>query len=365
MAIRLSCPICGATEVEKKLDVEFAPGILPREYSFYYCLICDFGFCRPRELTEEILNEFYSSSERSHASDTLYRYDDYQSQLNFFENVLKLVPEMKILDFGCAEGDLLNKIHENLHVPFSNLYGYDVFPNKKAEYHHADTLASISTLKFDVIILSHVLEHLLSFDLLSVIRRFLSPTGKLFVESPNAGGYAALPRRTPGYYFDRLHINHFTINSLVALLKKESFTPLHISDSSFPYSDGLPYPVLMGIFMPKILSFDFFNETLLLDNNKIMEFKKAYAKTELIVWGVGDNFYRANSLGLFDSLHVVAVVDRNLGKKMHPHYPATITIAEALNEFPNAAVLPMMSWRVMEAIETIKSIDPGRIIIIY
>jgi 2-polyprenyl-3-methyl-5-hydroxy-6-metoxy-1,4-benzoquinol methylase len=362
---RQRCPICGSGSLTNYLEINFAKGLLPDSYKYLYCSECDFAFSRPPELTNERLENYYSGKNRDHTSDTAYRVDDFATQLGYLQEYLISNPNVKILDFGCAEGRLLSLIHEKLQIPRKDLFGFDVFSNPNAKYQHFTHFNDVVNTNFDLIIVSHVLEHLLNFDVLFELSKILASNGVILIEVPNANRYDIFPRVTPGYYFDRLHLNHFTSSSLVRMMEKHFFRTLEIRESTFPYSDGARYPVLIGVFNRFAINGNFLEKTIQLDRKRVNQFAVENANEALIVWGLGDNFFRALSLGLFDSLVVVAIVDQDKNKLIPKNFPDPIGLKEALESFPQAAVLPMMSWGKSDAAAKVSALDPTRKILMF
>lgn len=102
--------------------------------------------------------------------------------------------QSKVLDIGCGAGSLLTK--------FANLgmetFGVDPDENARAQAsgngHHvfpgtAEAIpAALKDEKFDVVAMTHVLEHCLNpLEALQNARSLLSETGKFYCEVPNAG----------------------------------------------------------------------------------------------------------------------------------------------------------------------------------
>jgi len=124
-----------------------------------------------------------------------------------------------VLDFGCGEASLL--IELATHFPSSVFLGFEPGPAAHTASNTAKTLGldnlSIATMQeahergpYDLIIASHVMEHLVDFDLLHRLRDSLTESGILYVEVPDSLHYEDHQRLEFRYYFDRLHVNHFT-----------------------------------------------------------------------------------------------------------------------------------------------------------
>ena len=66
-------------------------------------------------------------------------------------------------------------------------------------------------------ILSHVLEHLLDFSMLALLRDVLAESrAALCRVCLTRSGMSVSPRLEYLYYFDRLHVNHFSPQALAA-----------------------------------------------------------------------------------------------------------------------------------------------------
>ncbi|QDU85943.1 Malonyl-[acyl-carrier protein] O-methyltransferase [Planctomycetes bacterium Pla163] len=112
-----------------------------------------------------------------------------------FERVLgELRPprgECRVLDVGCGSGDLLARYAElgwSAHGIEVSPHGCEVARAKGLEVHQGDVFdAPFPTGRFDLIILSHVVEHVLDpVGFLARVREFLAPGGLLVVLTPNS-----------------------------------------------------------------------------------------------------------------------------------------------------------------------------------
>src|ERR1700733_7543763 len=130
----------------------------------------------------------------------------------------------KVLDFGCGEASLLIELAGAF--PSSMFFGFDPGPGAKSGSQKADLLGlknmKITDLKtseckdsYDIVIASHVMEHVLDFRLFHHLSGLLAENALLYIEVPNSLRYECHHRREFLYYFDRLHVNHFTPEALV------------------------------------------------------------------------------------------------------------------------------------------------------
>lgn len=145
-----------------------------------------------------------------------------------------LPKEATILDFGCGYGQLLIGLRKE---GYSQLVGLDILDKQIAlcRQQGFQVFESIEDLiaqglKFDRIVMSHVLEHIEKPAIISTLVRIrtelLSPKGKLILIVPNAMS------NTGCYwmYEDWTHHVLFTPGSLIYVLKAAGFTQIDFID---------------------------------------------------------------------------------------------------------------------------------------
>jgi 2-polyprenyl-3-methyl-5-hydroxy-6-metoxy-1,4-benzoquinol methylase len=98
-----------------------------------------------------------------------------------------------ILDFGCNQGLFLELLFE---LGCTNLHGYDVveFSGNNKKYQYWNSLEAIydSGIKFDVIRMNHVIEHLPNIDTTLIkLRKLLKYDGIIIGQTPNASHYTS------------------------------------------------------------------------------------------------------------------------------------------------------------------------------
>lgn len=141
-----------------------------------------------------------------------------------------------ILDYGCGFGQLLFALSNE---GYSNICGVDIETSalKHCQYNKLNVkqlnianLCNPFEQKFDVIIFSHIIEHLPKdsmIETLSIVKDlFLNPDGKILVAVPNAqsntGCYWA--------YEDFTHSTLFTSGSLYYVLRASGFKSVEFLD---------------------------------------------------------------------------------------------------------------------------------------
>ncbi|MEO6906887.1 MAG: class I SAM-dependent methyltransferase [Abditibacteriaceae bacterium] len=158
-------------------------------------------------------------------------------------------PDARILDIGCAGGGLLHALqnhgfqHLNGLDPSSNCvrYGKETFNLEM----YQGTLQHLPDLgQFDVIILSHVLEHVQDLrSSMQSIRQLLKPNGHVYVEVPDATRYAEC-LIAPFQDFNTEHINHFSEQSLTNLAAAFGFTVETSHTKTLEAAANNPYPAV-------------------------------------------------------------------------------------------------------------------------
>ncbi len=117
-----------------------------------------------------------------------------------------------VLDFGCGSGLFLQGL---LHTGLEKLYGYDValrldesFSRKIGIFNDLSALEK-SGVRFDVIRMNHVIEHLSDLDgTMALLARLLKTDGVIVGQTPNAAHYT---RRLFGRFWGPLHYPYHTV----------------------------------------------------------------------------------------------------------------------------------------------------------
>ena len=144
--------------------------------------------------------------------------------------------DLKILDYGCGFGQNLKKLKHN---NYKNIYGADINPqaiesctnnNLRVKKLDLENLKNPYDFKFDVIILTHIIEHIKKNEIISTLEiikdKFLSEKGILLIAVPNAQS------NTDSYwaYEDWTHSTLFTSGSIYYVLKAAGFDKIEFLD---------------------------------------------------------------------------------------------------------------------------------------
>ncbi len=222
-----SCPICNSNNKSliKKINFSLFEGHpMQGGYDLVQCLDCSFIYADTK-VTQVELDDYYSNLSKYESKEisTGGGYNDYDR--NRLIDTAKYISSqfkdktLAIADIGCAIGGLLEQLKNE---GFINLTGIDpsiscvnITKNEKGiNCLHASLFELNESFgKYDLVILSHVWEHILDLEAaLESIEKILKPNGSIYVECPNAMNYKNVIH-APYQEFNTEHINHFSTGS--------------------------------------------------------------------------------------------------------------------------------------------------------
>ena len=144
--------------------------------------------------------------------------------------------DTKILDYGCGFGQILKALKND---SYQNVYGVDIEVNAIQSCRDNNLIVAQLDLedlknpyefKFDIIILSHIIEHIPKSEIINTLffikNNFLATNGKLLIAVPNAQS------NTDCYwaYEDWTHTTLFTSGSIYYVLKAAGFDKIEFLD---------------------------------------------------------------------------------------------------------------------------------------
>lgn len=354
------CPLCdGASRELDGFALSFAPrGDLPVSVRLEHCADCDFVFVVG--VSAAAYRRHYESTRNDGAHVVAADGPDAHHRLQA-DQLAAILPggfDGRVLDFGCGQGRLLATLAARF--PNASLAGHDV-ANWLPSTSPARFVPAVDELdeRFDLVVLSHVAEHLVDFDALQRVERLLAPGGLLYVEVPDPYGYIDCPRREFLYYVDRLHLNHFGPRAMRRLLGRFGLAVRRVGAHRFAYRDG-PYPArcfvasrtsdrpsTAGSDEPQPLDrvFGAWRQRELARADALRRrLVEAGGGAGVLVHGAGDNFHRARSAGgPLDGMTLLAVMDRRAGEVGAVDGIPLARPADALEAFPDAPVVVTVS----------------------
>ncbi|PIR79705.1 MAG: hypothetical protein COU25_04065 [Candidatus Levybacteria bacterium CG10_big_fil_rev_8_21_14_0_10_35_13] len=310
------CSICDFSSQKKIYTQKFS--IIGKKKAFIYdvviCLKCGFVFASniPSQKNYE---KFYKEN-------TKYSFVDAEKEVpqavkesneyyyllteTFLRNNFKRKRrDLRILDAGCGSGYLLSifKKHgykrlmgidpsPSCRILAKKLYGVDVKTFLISEFKDKK--------KFDLIILSNVLEHIEDLrNNLLYIASFLKEKGFLFISVPDGDNFGKVMRE-PFLEFSLEHINYFTITSLTNLCKKFGLDKRHYESrkmETFGAYTSNSFWQKNGNKIGQKITYDKSGEEkirkyIFYSNKKQEKIKKIIStliqsSEELVIWGVG------------------------------------------------------------------------------
>lgn len=358
--LRRLCPICSFDEAESLYNIKYAKDKkekIPNSSIIAACLNCGFIF-DDTDFTQKEYNEHYSqcftystnaAGSGGTSSSDIIRYDKQIERIGkFIKN-----KNSHIIDVGCAKGGLLRRFKE---MGYKNLYGVD--PGSSfldilkvnginATVGNALSLNELD-MTFDVLILSHVIEHIYDLHtLIFSIKSVLKEGSIAYIEAPYAGGYLNYSYR-PYYYFNFEHINHFSKNTLKMCF--HNFDPLLLGTDTFTMPNNKKYPIVYGIFkninssLKSIIEYKKDETTVnkmkefVIESQQIDEYniKDIDVSLPCFLYGLGPYLRRLLlDKRYFKDLNIVGIIDRDIsfkGMKINMHNGNEIPVFTPSND---------------------------------
>ncbi|MDD0816582.1 methyltransferase domain-containing protein [Curvibacter sp. HBC28] len=251
------CPVCASTQAQalQSLSLPQPSGSpLPNGYRLMACVACDLVFAEtpaPQSAYDLYYQRCAKYGGPTGTGAGLHSAD--QARLDqMADRLLAWLPQPqgRVLDLGCGAGGLLSALQAR---GLQQVEGLDPDPSavqaararglrlREGLIHEA--AARCAGEHYDLIVLSHVAEHLRDLHSLPALASLLTPEGRLYIEVPHPAGYAC-GERPPYYYFDSEHINHFSAQALARLLAPAGLQLLSAEAVTLPLPGGGQYPAL-------------------------------------------------------------------------------------------------------------------------
>lgn len=178
--------------------------------------------------TRNILQHYAELSGRN-AMPVKYLDIKLQERVNF---ILPMLHDgMRVLEVGCAEGDLGRSLKEYATIYYAGveLSGDAIVAEGVLDSVSREPNAFLDEQQFDLIICFHVLEHIVEpLVELANWKRMLKWDGRIVVEVPNESGH-------PYIIFDQNpeHIHHFCVSSISSLMRRANFNVINVLTDCF------------------------------------------------------------------------------------------------------------------------------------
>lgn len=294
----------------------------------------------------------------------------------------RVPPDARILDLGCAAGGLLLALRER---GLGRLHGVDASLACVERVRGAGIAATCLPLSnlgafgsgasFDLIVLSHVLEHVVELlPLLDAVRSLLAPGGIVYAETPDASRYLEHPF-VPFYFFDPEHINHFDPVRLSALGRASGLPGVEAGTGTLDVAARKTYPVCWALLRHGSSSGEpeAGNASRSL-RDRVAAYVDACrtaprypvlaglgtSRRPVVVWGAGSFAQRLFGDGAFEGCRVVAVVDRDRNKQGRLLAGFSVEAPEAaLARCPDAIIVVAVAVADAAVVDEARSLRPG------
>lgn len=239
-----TCTICNSA-------LDFGPMIRNicrdgRAYDVFFCEACKVGVTVPMPSREELSRLYSSGSYRADGGKRFNRLIElliYISRLLRKRRIRKYIEKGRILDIGCGRGLFLHIMRKGGWEVAGLEFDRESALNAREAY---GIPVSGGELKdsgfpdghFDVITMSHVLEHLTSPQaMIAECRRLLRKGGLLICAVPDISSPQASAGKGVWFHLDvPYHTHHFSEAGLLSLLRRNSFGPVRVRRFDLEYN---------------------------------------------------------------------------------------------------------------------------------
>ena len=229
------CPVCKGTT--------FRPFLVCKDYTtsgelFHVeqCTNCSMVLTNPRPGPEKASSYYQSKSYISHTSvakslfDRIYLIFRHLTLRWKYGLIKPFLNQAKLLDVGCGTGHFLSFCKKQ----GVEVYGVEPSPNARAkamDIHVAESLEKLPDIKFNVITLWHVLEHIYDLELtFERLKVRLNDNGIIFIAVPNWQSLDAIHYKENWAAYDvPRHVWHFSKESMKSLIKNSGLRLIKIT----------------------------------------------------------------------------------------------------------------------------------------
>lgn len=288
-----TCKVCSSNHYKKIGEIK---NIWKEYKDVYQCDECSLYFIDSP--TDEEINSLYKNEYHNNIKNKLFetakskmRYARSLSQFNFIKQTIDL-KNKDICEIGAFDGLLLSLFKKNN----NNVFGYElnddarVYAKKKYDIDLKENFLE-SKSKYDIIILSHVIEHFREpKEILIKIKSMLKENGFIYIEVPNSPmpnecSYNMLMR-----YLNTEHIVNFNMDNLIKFAESADLKIVRSEYNNYNISidnENLRMSLLEGS-LPNFSNYFAFSlfalKTLIVPNVTFSNYKNKANK-----WSYGEN----------------------------------------------------------------------------
>ena len=346
-----NCPVCNANQAHFVKKINFA--LFPKHpmaegYNVVQCIVCGFVYADTK-VTQKDLDIYYTDISKyedkkigTGGGFTQYDKDRLIKTAKYFDEHIQ-DKSIKIADIGCANGGLLKELKN---LGFNNLVAIDpslaCIEITKAEvgceaYQYSIFDINSAVGKFDLIILSHVLEHILDIEsTIEKLNTLLVDGGMVYVECPDAQNYAKVIH-APYQEFNTEHINHFNETSFSNLFSIFNYAKIDTGTKTMKIASDDDYYAVYGLFKKSNKAghgvvFDnaiingiseYIQKSDLIYNNVINEIAKIDEGITIALFGIGQFAFKLLADSVLKHRRNLLLFDNNV-----------LNVGKSINGFP-------------------------------
>lgn len=278
---RIICPLCSKS-VDDRNFIELVENIWDSKKNVYECLNCGLYFIdKPSEKEIELL---YKSNYYTGSKNILYEFIEnrmkYSRALNRFSYIKSFINKDKyfsnILEIGASDGLLLSFFKKS----GMNITGYELSENarKQARCKYSINMRknfledlNSSENKYDVVIMSHVLEHFTDTkDKLKNIYSMIKKGGVIFIEVPFTPNRKFISKDDMKIFFETEHTVHFNEKNISLLMESSNFEIIDLKYHEYDVSETIKKNIWLGSLDSKsVIRFAFFISKVFFNPKKV------------------------------------------------------------------------------------------------
>lgn len=288
-----TCKVCSSNHYKKIGEIK---NIWKEYKDVYQCDECSLYFIDSP--TDEEINSLYKNEYHNNIKNKLFetakskmRYARSLSQFNFIKQTIDL-KNKDICEIGAFDGLLLSLFKKNN----NNVFGYEfnddarVYAKKKYDIDLKENFLE-SKSKYDIIILSHVIEHFREpKEILIKIKSMLKENGFIYIEVPNSPMLNECSYNMLMRYLNTEHIVNFNMYNLIKFAESADLKIVRSEYNNYNISidnENLRISLLEGS-LPNFSNYFAFSlfalKTLIVPNVTFTNYKNKANK-----WSYGEN----------------------------------------------------------------------------
>jgi 2-polyprenyl-3-methyl-5-hydroxy-6-metoxy-1,4-benzoquinol methylase len=226
---QIKCPLCDSSSASTFLTTQdFRFGTTEANFHLARCIDCGLVFINPK-LTIENLSHYYPEAYYLYKPNLIGEFIHRLACDAKFRMIKRYKRKGRVLDLGCGRGDLLLRFEkegwETFGLDISKTLSELLSKKLKNVFNCQLSHCNFQSGYFDVVILNHVLEHLVTpSQELEEIHRILKHDGIVYICSPNIDSVQFKIGWEKWFHLDvPRHAYHFQRKSLTNILEKNGF----------------------------------------------------------------------------------------------------------------------------------------------